>query len=122
MATNLVVVQGVCGATPVVRTLESGRRLASLALRVRPDQGPATSVPITVWEPRPWIDDLAEGDELVVVGSVKRRFFATAGAGRGTRVDVEGAFVARAGNRRQVEAALRRATSALRALEARATS
>lgn len=113
MAINLVVIRGECAAPPEVRVLESGRRLASIAVRVRADGVRTSSVPVTVWEPAAWIEDLPEGAEVVVVGGVRRRFFRTAAGGAGTRVDVEAAYVGRAGQRRQVAAALKRAEQVL---------
>jgi hypothetical protein len=50
-----------------------------------------------------------------VVGRVRRRFFKAAGAAA-SRVEVEADVVARAGDRRRVEAALRRASGALAVL------
>ena len=110
---NLVVVRGECSGAPELRELESGRRLAALAVRAPGPDGRATSVPVTVWEPAAWVEDLDEGVEIVVVGAVRRRFFRTAVGGAGARVDVEATFVGRAGQRRQLDAALRRAGEAL---------
>ena len=115
---NLVVVLGEVSAAPELRELESGRRLAALAIRSRGADGRATSVPVTVWEPAAWVEDLAPGTEVVVVGGVRRRFFRTATGTSATRVDVEAAFIGRAGQRRQLESALRRVETALEALMA----
>jgi hypothetical protein len=116
MSVNLVVVQGECATAPELRELDSGRRLAGLAVRVRPDGGRSTWVPVTVWEPPPWVERLAGGEALVVVGTVRRTFFAAAGGGRGQRVDVEAAFVGRAGQRRARAAARRRVQAVLERL------
>jgi hypothetical protein len=110
---NLVVVRGECSGPPELRELESGRRLASLAVRAPGPDGRATSVPVTVWEPAGWVEDLVEGNDVIVVGSVRRRFFRTAVGGAATRVDVEAAFIGRAGQRRQLDAALRRTQETL---------
>src|SRR5262245_20029597 len=63
---NLAVLCGVCPNPPDVRVLESGRRLASLALRTHgPNPGGAaaraTSVPVTVWDPPAWLEAVAPG-------------------------------------------------------------
>lgn len=113
---NLVVVCGPCSGPPELRTLESGRNLAALAVRSRGVDGRTTSVPVTVWGPAAWVEDLDEGVEVVVVGAVRRRFFRTAAGGAGTRVDVEAVFVGRAGNARQRDAARRRVEAALESL------
>lgn len=115
---NLVVVRGECAGPPEVRELESGRRLASLSVRIRAEGVRTSSVPVTVWEPAAWIEDLRDGAEIVVVGTVRRRFFRRATGGAATRVDVEADYVGRAGQRRQLAAALRRAESALEVLMA----
>jgi hypothetical protein len=110
---NLVVVCGECSGPSEVRELESGRRLAALSVRSRGVDGRSTSVPVTVWEPAAWVEDLDEGAEVVVVGAVRRRFFRTAAGSGAARVDVEAAFIGRAGHRRQRAAALRRAEEVL---------
>ena len=109
---NLTVVCGECPATPVVRTLDSGRRLATLDLRVAGDSG-ATSVPVTIWEPDAWLETVEPGATLAVLGRVRRRFFRQADGGVGTRVDVEAERVAPQRDRRRLSALLRRAAQAL---------
>ena len=52
------------------------------------------------------------GDEVVALGRVRRRFF-RAGAGTGSRVEIEASHVVPAHDRRRVQAAVRRATAAL---------
>ena len=59
---------------------------------------------------------LDAGDEVVVVGRVRRRFFRAGGA-TASRVEVEAEVVARARDRRRVQAALRRATETFEVLE-----
>ncbi|MGZ6979488.1 MAG: hypothetical protein ACXVJW_15365, partial [Acidimicrobiia bacterium] len=73
----------------------------------------STSVPVTVWEPAGWVEDLTEGADVIVVGAVRRRFFRTAVGGSAARVDVEAVFIGRAGQRRQLDAALRRTQETL---------
>ena len=76
-------------------------------------------MPVTVWNPPAWIDTLEAGDEVVVVGRLRRRFYQRPG-GVGSRVDVEAELIGRARDRRRIDAALRRALEALEA--ARMTS
>jgi single-strand DNA-binding protein len=111
---NLAVVCGPCSSVPELRVLESGTRVASLSVRV-PVGEQATSVPVTVWDPPAWIEALDAGDEVIVVGQVRRRFYSRPG-GVGSRVDLEAVTIARARDRRRVEAALRRASRELDAL------
>jgi single-strand DNA-binding protein len=117
---NLAVLRGPCSGPAEVRVLESGARLATLAVRC--PAGPstderATSVPITVWDPPAWVETLEAGDEVVIVGRMRRRFYQRPG-GVGSRVDVEADLVGRARDRRRIDAALRKAQEALEALEA----
>jgi single-strand DNA-binding protein len=97
MELNLAVVRGSLSSAPDLRTLPSGSEVANLAVRT-PVDGTATSVPITVWDPPAWIAGLTEGDEVLVLGAVRRRFY-RAGATTGSRVDVEASFVARPSKR-----------------------
>jgi single-stranded DNA-binding protein len=117
-AVNLGVLCGPCSTAPEVRVLESGTRLATLAVRcpagARPDDR-ATSVPVTVWDPPAWLDTLEPGEVVVVVGRLRRRFYQRPG-GVGSRVDVEAELIGRARDRRRLDAALRRACAALDAL------
>jgi len=116
---NVAVVSGVCSSPPEVRVLESGTRVASLSVRAPARGGNgaaagerATSVPVTVWDPPAWIEALDAGEAVVVVGQVRRRFYARPG-GVGSRVDLEAVAIARSRDRRRVDAALRRATALL---------
>jgi hypothetical protein len=111
---NLAVLRGVCSNAPEVRVLESGRRLASLALRTHGPGARATSVPVTVWEPPAWLESVDAGEELVVVGAVHRRFFKTA-TGLAAKAEVEAAYIARA-TRQRLATAWRRAEDALEGL------
>jgi hypothetical protein len=118
LAVNLAVLCGPCSAPAEVRVLESGTRLATLAVRCPTGSGAderATSVPVTVWDPPAWVETLAAGDPIVVVGRMRRRFYQRPG-GVGSRVDVEAELVGRARDRRRLDAALRRADEALEAL------
>jgi len=95
--------------------LPSDTVLAQLQLTTRLESE-TLSLPVAVWNPAQWVEALETGAELVVVGRVRRRFFRAAGAAA-SRVEVEADIVARAGDRRRVEAALRRASEALGSLE-----
>ena len=118
---NLSVLAGPCSGPPEVRTLASGARLASLAVRVPSTGGPdgtrkATSVPVSVWNPPGWVETLDAGDEVVVVGRVHRRFFRVATGGTGSRVEVESEAIGRGSDGRRRAALLRRAETTLAAL------
>jgi hypothetical protein len=115
---NLAVLCGPCSGPAEVRVLESGTRLATLAVRCPAGPGAderATSVPVTIWDPPAWVETLAAGDPVVVVGRMRRRFYQRPG-GVGSRVDVEAELIGRARDRRRIDAALRKADDALGAL------
>ena len=116
MSVNLAVVRGHLTSPPEVRILPSERELAVLQITTRP-KAEAISVPVAVWDPPPWLADLDTGAELVAVGTVRRRFF-RAGTSTASRVEPEAAYVARAGDRRKVDAAMRRVHAALEGLDA----
>jgi len=78
--TNLSILVGILSRDPDLRCLPSGDEVLSLEVTVRPDNGPAESVPVA-WLGAPaaaagW----TAGEELLVVGRVRRRFFRAAGA------------------------------------------
>jgi single-strand DNA-binding protein len=112
---NLAVVRGSCSSVPDVRELTSGRVIAVVQVTTRPDGGPAISVPVVVWDPPAWVEDLDEGDEVVAVGRVRRRFYQAGGAAA-SKVEIEADLVAKAGDKRRVGAALRRARDVLETL------
>ncbi len=117
-ALNLSVLCGPCSGAPELRVLDSGTRLATLAVRCPAGAAAgerATSVPVTVWDPPAWIETLEPGDMVVVVGRLRRRFYQRPG-GVGSRVDVEAETIGRARDRRRIDAALRRARAALEVL------
>ena len=109
---------GPCSGPAEVRVLESGTRLATLAVRCPAGAAAddrATSVPVTIWDPPAWVEALDAGDAVVVVGRIRRRFYQRPG-GVGSRVDVEAEMIGRARDRRRIDAALRKADDALGAL------
>jgi len=113
---NLVVLRGRVSSPPAVRDLPSGSRLLTLALRVPTSDPSATSVPVAVWEPAAWLETVGPDDELVVTGTVRRRFFRAGGA-TGARVEVQAVAIARAGDRRRRAALTRRAMHELARLD-----
>jgi len=115
-AVNLAVVRGAVSSPPEVRLLPSETKLVQLQVTTRLAEE-TLSVPVACWSAASWVEELEPGDEVVVVGRVRRRFFRARGA-TASRVEVEAGFVARASDRRRVRAAVRRASAALAALDA----
>jgi single-strand DNA-binding protein len=87
---NLVVLRGSLSRPPEARDLRSGDVLVAYEVTVPGREGiPATSVPV-VWFSPPGgagAAELAADTEVVVVGSVRRRFF-RAGGGTQSRTEV----------------------------------
>lgn len=77
---NLAVALGTVGSAPTLRALPSGSTLLSLSLAVRPIEGPSTSLPVVWFDPSAKASELAEGEFVLVVGRMARRFFKAGGA------------------------------------------
>ena len=84
---NLVVLRGIIRRDPEFRVLASGDELMSLDLTVRSEEGPAESVPVVWPNPAAAAVKFVEGDDVVVVGRIRRRFF-RAGGSTATRTEV----------------------------------
>jgi hypothetical protein len=78
--------------------------------------GAALSVPVSVREPKQWVQDLDAGDGVMVVGYVRRRFFRAAGA-TASRVEVEADAIAPVRNGRRMQALRRRVDELLAGLD-----
>ena len=76
---NLVVLRGTVSGEPRSRDLPSGSTLLQLDLTTR-DDGGTQSVPVAWFDPPAAASDLAAGTDVVVVGTVRRRFFRAGGA------------------------------------------
>ena len=110
---NLSVVTGACSAEPEIRKLPSGAVVANLSLRTTARGGATTSVPVAVWDPPAWLGTVAAGEELSVLGAVRRRFYRAAPGVSGSRVDVEAELVVRTRDRRRLAVFRRRVAKAL---------
>jgi single-strand DNA-binding protein len=108
---NVVVLQGTLSSEPVVRELRSGSVVWSFEITTRDDEGAASSVPVSWFDP-PAPPGWASGDDVVVRGVVRRRFFRS-GGGTQSRTEVVAELVVSARDRRKVARALERARSAL---------
>ena len=84
---NLVVLRGLIRRDPEFRVLPSGDELVSLDLTVRDGELPAESVPVVWHNPTAAAAKFVEGDDVVVVGRVRRRFF-RAGGSTASRTEV----------------------------------
>ena len=80
VGSNLVVLRGTVSRDPDYRVLPSGTEVLSLDLTVRADGLASESVPVVWHEPAVSAARLQSGDDVVVVGRVRRRFYRVAGA------------------------------------------
>ncbi|MGB8862441.1 MAG: hypothetical protein WCC60_24510 [Ilumatobacteraceae bacterium] len=103
---NIVILRGTLSSDPVCRTLASGSLLVSLELTTVAG-GASLSVPVAWFDPPSEVAWVA-GEPLVVIGTVRRRFFRTGGLTQ-SRTEVVAAEVVPAARRRHVRAALARA-------------
>jgi single-strand DNA-binding protein len=106
---NVVVLRGVLAAEPRRRELPSGSVIAQFDFTTR-DEGGTQTVPVAWFDPPSWSAELEPGSELLVIGSVRRRFFRAAGGTQSrTEVVVEKVVPARRGRdtRRAVEVVCR---------------
>jgi single-strand DNA-binding protein len=105
--TNLAVLVGTLSRAPELRSLPSGDTVLGLELTVHPAEGPAESVPVAWYDPPATALDWPAGEELLVAGRTRRRFFRAGG-----RTESRTEVVARA------VVPTRRAAAARRALDA----
>jgi single-strand DNA-binding protein len=111
-STNLTILVGVLSRDAELRTLPSGDHVVALELTVRPETGPAESVPVA-WPGAPasasrWV----AGQEILVTGRVRRRFF-KAGGSTQSRTEVVASRVVPARRRAAAEKALEQAVRSL---------
>lgn len=76
---NVVILRGILSSEPRERTLPSGTNVLSWEVTTR-SEGRAQSVPVEWHDPPNPVLEFGDGDEVVVLGSVRRRFFRAAGA------------------------------------------
>jgi hypothetical protein len=109
-AVNVVILRGRLSSVSVRRTLSSGSEVLALELTTVTQHG-QTSVPVAWFDP-PAGADPAIGEELVVRGTVRRRFFRTSGATQ-SRTEVVADEVVAVARRRQVTKLLATAAAQL---------
>ena len=78
--TNLSILVGALSRDAEVRDLPSGDQVLSLDVTIRPDDGPAESVPVAWFSAPSSAAAWPAGTELLVVGRVRRRYFRAGGS------------------------------------------
>ena len=115
MPINLAVLVGALSKTPEPRLLPGGSTVWELDLTIRQEGRPAATVPVS-WTPGGTGADpggWSPGDELLVVGAVRRRFYRAGGA-TVSRTDVLAETVVPGRQRKRVAACLADAAGVLR--------
>ena len=110
---NVVALRGRLSRPAELRVLPTGSTLVGLEVTTRrSDDVKADTVPV-VWHDAPAAaQSLDEGDEVVVVGHVARRFFRAGGATQ-SRTEVVASAVIPVRSAKRAEAALRQAASVI---------
>ncbi|CAB4323297.1 MAG: hypothetical protein F2520_05225 [Actinobacteria bacterium] len=78
--TNIVILRGKLSRAPEHRALSSGSVLLTADITVRPVDAQADTVPVVWFDPPERALRFDEGDDVVAVGRVRRRFFRSGGA------------------------------------------
>jgi single-strand DNA-binding protein len=110
---NVVVIRGRLSRPPEEKVLESGTRLVSFEVTVPRAEERAETVPVAWMDAPATAADGDAGDEVVIVGRVRRRFFRTTG-GTGSRTEVLAEQVVPIRHAKRVTKAL---AAAVRAIE-----
>lgn len=113
LGVNVVVLRGVVTSGPVERELPNGDVVTSLDVATQTVEG-RLLVPVVTVDQTVSVD---EGDEVVVLGQVRRRFF-RAGSGVQSRTEVVAGKVIRASQVARVRKAVSDAAEAVREVSA----
>ena len=108
---NIVVLRGTLSSEPRERLLPSGTVVTNWEVTTRVE-GKAQSVPVQWDTPTAAIRACSEGDEVVVTGRVRRRFFRAGGA-TASRTEVVASAFARPGQKVALAKLLERAAEQL---------
>ncbi len=100
-ANNVVLLRGTVSSEPVLRTLPSGGVVTQVDVTTHV-AGRTTSVPVAIHDRAVTV---GQGDTVVVIGYVSRRFFRVGGVTQ-SRTEVIAVDVVKASRRRTVERAL----------------
>lgn len=113
---NLVVIRGRLARPAACQQLPSDAVLLRWELRVdgAGEGGRAETVPVVWFDPPAWSSALDAGEEVVVVGRVRRRFFRAGGATQ-SRTEVVAERAARWSSRRRAARLVEEAVATLEA-------
>jgi single-strand DNA-binding protein len=100
---NIVVLRGKLSSDAIQRNLPSGDWYVTYEVTTRDDDGVARTVPVSLQ--RGDAPVLPSGTEVVVLGSVRRRYFRAAGV-TGSRTEVQAVEVLRVTAKKSIQKAL----------------
>lgn len=109
---NLTVVSGHLARPASIRELNEGHRVLTLEITGSEAGSKSGSIPVCWHDPPATAENLDVGDEVVVVGRVRRRFFRAAGSTQ-SRTEVDAQLVIRARQRSRIRRALAEASATL---------
>jgi single-strand DNA-binding protein len=101
---NVVVLRGRLTSDPAMRELQSGSVLVSLEVSTPVGADERANTPVAWFDPprSSSVANWSAGEEVVVLGSVRRRFYRSAG-GTQSRTEVVASTVVKAASARSVE-------------------
>ena len=116
---NVVVLKGRLSSVPSVRELQSGSVLVSLEVSTREPDGSAANAPVAWFDPprSSSVLNWSAGEDVVVLGSVRRRFYRAGGATQ-SRTEVVATTVVKASSARSANRVLADAVKCLGAAQA----
>lgn len=106
MSTNVVVLIGRLARTPEHHQLPSGKLLVAYEVYADQENERPATIPVVWVGAPPHADDCGAGEQVIVVGRVRRRFFLRAGAIPQSRTEVEADVVISTHHRERADAAL----------------
>jgi single-strand DNA-binding protein len=109
---NVVVLRGKLSRDPEERLLDSGTRLVRYEVTVRNGEGPSETSPVSWLEAPASAAGWSAGEEVVVVGRVRRRWFRR-GPVTESRVEVAATTVVPTRQRKKAETAIANALAAI---------
>ncbi len=108
---NIAVVEGTLSSAPRVRVLPSGAEAVQWEVTTR-TEGVTQSVPVQWLDPPAAVRRCGEGDEVLVLGTVRRRFYRAEGA-TASRTELAAESMARGSNAKGRARLLNEAVAAL---------
>jgi single-strand DNA-binding protein len=107
---NMVALEGRLARPAEQRVLPSGSYVVTIELTVRPDAGPAETVPVQWMDAPAWASVLDADAAIVVIGRVRRRFF-RAGGSTQSRTEVVAESIVPATSLKRARGALAKASA-----------